>query len=561
MIRSILLLILGLVLTMNCFADRIYILNSSGYNTAEPQLINAITNNGHTVNSNFAATLPVGFTSTCVDPVNGYDWLCFFGNSNFSGLSTQIKTFIDAGGKVFYQYEVSCCTQSASSVATILSNLTGLPITPNSNSHVAFNGGNAAYTATINCCITFTGGAYKGLDGLPFDNQLQATETLPGATPPITACLNFGCKFATTDFTGTANKGAFIGLGDLNIWYDSDEPFNNAGSTPINLAVVDYFFPNNTSTCYAFPPGCIDENVVINPTTDVDLGSDATLCEGDTLLLDASNVAGTYLWQDNSTQSTFNVTQAGTYWVEVTSPDCFIVDTITVSYVATPTIDLGNDTALCVVESILLDATTNNSTYLWQDNSTNPTFTVTTSGSYWVEVNNVCGNASDTIQIDLNPAPFVNLGADVLICSGDSIVLNATNMNASYLWQDNSTEPIYVVHVAGTYSVTASVGNCETSDMIVITEDNCEVHLEIPNVFTPNNDGANDLFLPLSSNGIITMNTIIYNRWGIQVFETDNLLIGWDGLGVKDGVYFWVVRYTDMNGESEKRNGFVTVER
>ena len=304
-------------------ADRVYIMNSSGYNTCETQLSTAIANNGHTVVVNTVTgtpTLPTGFTSTCIDSVNGYDYLCFFGTANFSSLLTDIQAFIDVGGKVFYQYEVSCCTQASSSVATILSGLTGLGITTNSNSYIALASPVGWEAVDINCCVTIKGNAYKGLDGLPVANQLEATANLNSSTPAVSNCTNFGCFFHTTDFVGTANKGGFIGLGDYNAWHDGDEPFSNGGSTPVNTALVNFFFPNDTSTCYLFPPGCLESlSVSTDSTLLVDIGNDTTLCNGDSLLLDATTSGSTYVWQDGSTNSTMMASLPGIYWVTVTN--------------------------------------------------------------------------------------------------------------------------------------------------------------------------------------------------------------------------------------------------
>src|SRR5688572_14060827 len=102
--KSFVLLLLSCISLFNCYADRIYIMNGGGYTSAEPQMVSAITANGHTVvvNSTTLTSLPAGFTSRCIDPVNGYDWLCFFGNMSYSGLLSQVQSFIDVGGKVFY---------------------------------------------------------------------------------------------------------------------------------------------------------------------------------------------------------------------------------------------------------------------------------------------------------------------------------------------------------------------------------------------------------------------------------------------------------------------------
>jgi len=216
-------------------ADRIFIVNSTGYNQAEVQLQTAITNNGHFVN--VGATIPAGLVSTCIDPVNGYDWLCFFGNSSYTAMIPQMQAFIDNGGKVFYQYEVTCCNVSSQSAADVLTSLVGMPITPNVNGYIALGGWEATGQS---CCATFTGNAYKGLDGLPVGNQLQATANLNGSAPPISNSLNYGFFFTTTDFASGANQGGIIGVGDVNMWYDGDEPFSNGGSTPVSTVMVDY---------------------------------------------------------------------------------------------------------------------------------------------------------------------------------------------------------------------------------------------------------------------------------------------------------------------------------
>src|SRR5690606_14449467 len=104
--------------------------------------------------------------------------------------------------------------------------------------------------------------------------------------------------------------------------------------------------------------------------------NDTTLCWGETFTLDVTTPNATYLWQDNSTNPTFNLEEQGTYWVEVIVSNCSAIDTIQIDFDPIPTVELGNDITLCDVEAFLLDATTPGATYIWQDNSTDPTFNV-----------------------------------------------------------------------------------------------------------------------------------------------------------------------------------------
>ncbi len=205
-----------------------------------------------------------------------------------------------------------------------------------------------------------------------------------------------------------------------------------------------------------------------NITFNIDLGNDTSLCQGDVLLLDGTTAGATYLWQDNSTNPTFNVNAQGTYWIEVNVNGCIDSDTIAVSYGQIPVVDLGNDTTVCQGQNLNLDATTAGVTYLWQDNSANPTFSVNTSGTYWVQLTNNCGVFTDSILINYIALVTVDLGNDTNLCQGDILLLDATTASATYLWQDNSTNPTFNVNQQGTYFVEVNVSNCSDADTIQV---------------------------------------------------------------------------------------------
>jgi gliding motility-associated-like protein len=130
------------------------------------------------------------------------------------------------------------------------------------------------------------------------------------------------------------------------------------------------------------------------------LGNDTTLCENEALILDATSVGATYLWQDGSTDSIYQPTATGTYWVEVNVNGCRSIDTIHVLYELPPTVDIGNDTTLCEGEVLILNASSPGLSYLWQDNSTDSTFVASQAGNYNVMVSNTCGTDSDELSIE-----------------------------------------------------------------------------------------------------------------------------------------------------------------
>lgn len=194
----------------------------------------------------------------------------------------------------------------------------------------------------------------------------------------------------------------------------------------------------------------------------IDLGSDTSICEGETLLLDATYPGATYLWQDNSTLPDFLVTQEGKYWVDVTNDCGTSTDTIYVGYDQLATIDLGNDTLLCPGETLLLDVSLPDATFLWSDNSTDPQLLVTQPGIYWVQVSNQCGSVRDSVTVDYSFSPVADLGNDTALCQGESIILEAGNQGAQYLWQDNSTGSSFLVNAPGNYWLMVS-NECGTS--------------------------------------------------------------------------------------------------
>jgi gliding motility-associated-like protein len=297
-------------------------------------------------------------------------------------------------------------------------------------------------------------------------------------------------------------------------------------------------------------------NYLVLPT--IYLGKDTTLCEGEMLLLDALTPNATYLWQDNSSNSEFEVSQMGLYWVEVTVNNCSKADSIQVDFTPLPSFNLGDDTSLCEGDTLVLDAFMPNASYLWQDNSTDSIFTVKKEGEYWARVTMNNCHSSDSILVEYHPFPSVNLGFDTVMCLGETLTLNATLLNASYVWQDNSTAPNFTAEQQGIYWVEVSAYNCRSYDTIQIVYD-CEVILEFPNVISPNNDGINDLFVPIVTKGVASMNTSIYNRWGNLMFESSNPFIEWNGQDVSEGVYYWIVYYTDKSGSNHKLSGFVSL--
>ncbi len=206
----------------------------------------------------------------------------------------------------------------------------------------------------------------------------------------------------------------------------------------------------------------------------IDLGEDVLACEGDTVVLKAGISGVDYLWQDGSTQPELMVTTSGTYSVQVSNACGMDADTVQVQVEGTgPVPALGGDTILCEGEILQLTATADSATsVLWQDGSTASQYSVTEPGTYILSESNHCGSASDTVVIDFDsaPEPF-DLGEDVVLCPGDSVVLNAPATNDLITWQDGTHGTTYVANQEGIYSLELSNMCGTSSDALSVSFD------------------------------------------------------------------------------------------
>jgi gliding motility-associated-like protein len=127
-------------------------------------------------------------------------------------------------------------------------------------------------------------------------------------------------------------------------------------------------------------------------------------------------------------------------------------------------------------------------------------------------------------------------------------LLAANKSFSSYLWSNGSTANEITIKGAGKYfaDVTDNFG-CSGSDTVNIKTKKCLEGFFMPNAFTPNNDGNNDLLFPKLLGDVSQYSFAIYNRWGGKVFESNLLKNGWDGTigGVKQaaGIYIWKCTY------------------
>ena len=167
---------------------------------------------------------------------------------------------------------------------------------------------------------------------------------------------------------------------------------------------------------------------------------------------------------------------------------------------------------------------------------------------------------SDSIQVNYRSPILVELGEDHFVCeeSEDFEILDAGKGFEAYKWTPtgDTTQWIIVEKAGSHYVVVSDFRGCTGSDETVV-ESLCPVSFSIPNAFSPNGDGINDIFKPIMEN-VVDYEISIFNRWGEKVFYSESLERGWDGFvqGVKanSGVYFYVLNYSGFTDEGAYQN-------
>ena len=165
-----------------------------------------------------------------------------------------------------------------------------------------------------------------------------------------------------------------------------------------------------------------------------------------------------------------------------------------------------------------------------------------------------------TLAISANPpAGDYPLNVQFTTSSSGGIVYvwdygNGTPTYTTTSLTDANTNTTYTA--LGTYTVSMTAANsfgCALQSYltIIVTE---AFTLTIPNVFTPNGDGINDNFF-VKSTGLATVEMVIFDRWGLKVWESSSASGMWNGAGSNDGTYFYIIKATSTKKETKECKG------
>lgn len=247
------------------------------------------------------------------------------------------------------------------------------------------------------------------------------------------------------------------------------------------------------------------------------------------------------------------------------------------------TVDAGPEIVLCEGKSAVITATSNGTAFSWQPATglndptlLQPTASPLTTTTYSLTARNGLCQQTVSVNVVVRPSPILSAGRDTSILTGQSVKLYAEDISNSGFnsWQwsppdglDNSSsqDPVANPEKSTTYTVTAATdGGCTATASVSIKVFSTS-NIFIPNAFTPNGDGHNDVLrvIPI---GIRDFGYFaVWNRWGQRVFYTTDAGIGWDGSfggrPAEAGAFVWKVGGIDYKGDRVQREGTVLLIR
>jgi gliding motility-associated-like protein len=218
----------------------------------------------------------------------------------------------------------------------------------------------------------------------------------------------------------------------------------------------------------------------------------------------------------------------------------------------------------CEGDSTILSPGNGYDSHTWNNGSTAASRTVTASGTYWVYSYKECSVTIDSFKVTKQIPSFKILEQDTTICNNTTITLHAQlEPSGTYTWNTGAGSAAIEVSKSGVY-VAKGTNACGTfTDSVKINTVSCDCIVFVPNAFSPNSDGINDLFELGVDCEIKTFSLSIFNRYGERVFTTTDAEASWNGTFKGNpcdaGTYFYNVSYTGIRGTKTEKKGDIVL--
>lgn len=364
------------------------------------------------------------------------------------------------------------------------------------------------------------------------------------------------------------------------------QSYGSEGSYPVKLVATNESGCSDTATT----------TILVHPLPNLNAGTDTMICRGQTYTLQPSGAAS-YQWRNDPMISCIDCPapkitpeKAGIFFVKgISEFGCVAVDSVTISVLQPFTIKTNHDDSLCAGDKIQLVAN-GAAKYRWypstglSDNTiANPVATPGASTRYMVVGTDQLGCFTDTgvVNISVFPVPQFNIIDKMIVAPAGSTATIKTSNSAdvkNWKWYPSTglscadcPEPVLTAKDDIVYRAEVwNEGGCAASDKVTVSVICDNGNVFIPNTFSPNNDGMNDVFYPRGK-GITSVKRMkIFNRWGELVYEKNDFsandaTAAWNGnykgLQLTPDVYVYIVDVVCDNSTVFTLKGNVTLIR
>ncbi|XZF13185.1 gliding motility-associated C-terminal domain-containing protein [Chitinophagaceae bacterium MMS25-I14] len=354
--------------------------------------------------------------------------------------------------------------------------------------------------------------------------------------------------------------------GDIYLW--------NTGANTATLAVQDSgtFWCGVQDQCSYY----IDTfHVRYKSKQLLHLGNDTVNCQNQPVVLTPHAAFDSYQWSTGDTTAAVTVPHSGTYILTVKDACGIQSDSVKVTIQPPTPSPVVSDTTICqyIKDPVIKVNDTGLHWYNYYYDitgfTTQPAISTVVPGKqvlYVSKISGACESGRIPVTVNIRYTPRADIGNYFSLCQQDTTRIGKVYDDVKYAW--STGDDICCIHPDHTGSYTFSIYNeCGTStDSLFVDISPCDNCVSVPTVFTPNNDGRNDIFLPLTTCDVRLYALHIYNRWGQKIFTTHNINEGWNGLSngslAETGVYVYVLEYiSGISGREHFIKGNVTLLR
>ncbi len=300
-------------------------------------------------------------------------------------------------------------------------------------------------------------------------------------------------------------------------------------------------------------------------------------CNGERMIIDLLqplDKSASLFWKTPDTQientKKIEVYKQGKYFVNISSPNYpgTIIDSTYIKIYSKPTLYL-KDTIICKGNSIVLDAKNYGMKYLWNTNEISQKINIKIPGLYWVKI--MYGNCFlvDSIMVKSIESVNVFFNPEPVFCLKDNnkLLFVKAPFNAKFLWNTGATSSTINATKEGVYWFKVYGLNCiERTDTIKVKIKVCDCEMIIQNNLTPNEDGKNDVFFPISDCDYSYYFITISDRWSNVVYTSTDINSKWDGRFKNslcpEDIYFYKIECIEKGNDNKSfRTGRISLIR